>query len=106
MTTGVALGPRAVMIRMSTPKMTHRRASIVGLIGMAFLLFMWAEMLFPKSMAVLLPVLDKIGPFYWLVPLATILLPTVAARRGSKWWLAVTTAAIVTLVVFLRILRV
>jgi len=64
---------------------------------------MWVEMLIPKSMKVLFPVLDKIGPFSWLVPLAMILLPIVAAKRGSKWWLAVTAAGAVTFVVFLRI---
>jgi hypothetical protein len=45
---------------------------------------------------------DGLGPFSWLVPLATILLPMAAAKRGSKWWLAVTAAAIITFVVFLR----
>jgi hypothetical protein len=64
---------------------------------------MWAEMLFPKSMAALLPIFEKIGPFFWLVPLAMILLPILAARKGSKWWLAVSAAAIATFVVFLRI---
>ena len=63
---------------------------------------MWSAILIPTSMKVLLPVFDKIGPFSWLVPLAMILLAMVAAKRGSKWWLAVTAAAIITFVVFLR----
>jgi hypothetical protein len=34
--------------------------------------FMWLLMLAPKSMKGLLPVFDRIGPFFCLVPLATI----------------------------------
>lgn len=82
--------------------LSQRRINIPGWIGVACLLFMWSAILIPKSMKGLLPVFDKIGPFSWLVPLATILLPMVAAKRGSKWWLAVTAAAIITFVVFLR----
>jgi hypothetical protein len=52
---------------------------------------------------VLLPVFDEIGPFYWLVPLAMILLPVVAAKRASKWWLAVTAAGVITFFAFLRV---
>jgi hypothetical protein len=68
---------------------------------------MWLEMLVPKFMAahfsVLERVLVRIGPYFWFVPLAMILLPTVAAIRGSRWWLAVTAFSIATFVVFLRI---
>jgi hypothetical protein len=74
-----------------------------GWIGLACLVFMWLEMLAPKSMKVLLPVFDEIGPFYWLVPLAMILLPVVAAKRASKWWLAVTAAGVITFFAFLRV---
>jgi len=42
------------------------------------------------------------GPFFWLVPLATIVLPVIAAKRESKWWWAVTAVAIITLFAFLR----
>jgi hypothetical protein len=61
---------------------------------------MWIAILIPQSMKVLLSVFDKIGPFSWLVPLAMILLPMVAAKRGSKWWLAVAAAGAITFVVF------
>jgi len=64
--------------------------------------FMWLLMLAPKSMKSLLPIFDKIGPFFWLVPLATIVFPVIAAKRGSKWWWAVTATALITFVVFLR----
>jgi hypothetical protein len=42
--------------------------------------FMWLLMLAPKSMKSLLPIFDKIGPFFWLVPLATIVFPVIAAK--------------------------
>jgi len=64
--------------------------------------FMWLLKLAPKSMKSLLPVFDRIGPFFWLVPLATIVLPVIAAKRESKWWWAVTAVAIITLFAFLR----
>ena len=81
----------------------HRRINIPGWIAVACLLFVWSVILLPKSMMKpLLPVFGKIGPFFWLIPLAMILLPMAAAKRGSKWWLAVTAAAIITFGVFLR----
>jgi hypothetical protein len=64
---------------------------------------MWLEILVPNTMKVLSPVFERIGPFYWLLPLAMILLPIIAATRGSKWWLTVTAAGIFTLGAFLRI---
>jgi hypothetical protein len=53
-------------------------------------------------MHALLPVFERIGPSYWFVSLAMILLPVIAAIRGSKWW-SVTVAGVVTLGAFLRI---
>jgi len=83
--------------------LSQQRINIPGWIGVAFLLFVWSVILLPKSMMKpLLPVFDKIGPFSWLIPLAMILLPTVAAKRGSKWWWAVTATALITFVIFLR----
>jgi len=82
--------------------MSHRRINIPGWIAIACLLFMWEMILLPKSIRPLLPVFDKIGPFFWLIPLAMILLPVVAAKRGSKWWWAVTVAAVITLFAVLR----
>jgi Mn2+/Fe2+ NRAMP family transporter len=81
----------------------QRRINIPGWAGIACQVFMWLEMLAPKSMTVLSPVLNRLGPLYWLVPLAMIVLPTLAAKNGSKWWLCATATAIVTFVVFLRI---
>jgi hypothetical protein len=84
-------------------KTWQRRINVPGWIGIACLVFLWTEVLAPKSMKALLPVFDKIGPFSWLLPLAMILLPIIAAKRGSKWSWAVTAAAIISFVVFLRI---
>ncbi len=77
-----------------------RRINVPGWIDVACLVFMWLEMLVPKSMTVLSPILDRLGPLYWLVPLAMIVLPAVAAKRGSKWWLAVTAASAITAIDF------
>jgi hypothetical protein len=82
---------------------TQHRINIPGWISVACLLFVWTAILLPKSLKPLLPVFDKIGPFSWLVPLGMILLPIVAVKRGSKWWWAVTVAAVITLVVLLRV---
>ena len=54
-------------------------------------------------MEALFSVFGRIGPFYWLLPLAMIPLPIVAATRGSKRWLSVTAAGVFTLGAFLRI---
>ena len=73
---------------------------VAGWIAVAGLVVMWLEMLIPKE---LFPVFARIGPFYWLLPLTIILFPIIAAIRGSKWWLSVTVAGVVTLGAFLRI---
>ncbi len=44
-----------------------------------------------------LPALDVMGPFSWLIILAMPILPILAAKRGSKWWLAVAAAGAATL---------
>jgi hypothetical protein len=82
-----------------------RRIQVSGWIGVACLVFMWLEMVGSKFMTALSPVLDKLGPFYWAIPLAMIVLPTIAAKRGSKWWLAVAGAGAVTFFDFLWRLR-
>ena len=84
-------------------RLSKRQADVAGWIAVACLVYMWLEMLLPHAMEVLFPVFGRIGPFYWLLPLAMILLPIVAATRGSKWWLSVTAAGVFTLGAFLRI---
>ncbi len=85
----------------------RRRTDVAGWIGVACLVTMWLQMLVPKFLAAHFSVLDsffeRIGPYYWFLPLAMILLPTFAAIRGSRWWLAVTALSIATFVGFLRI---
>jgi len=84
--------------------MIQNRVNIPGWIGVACLIFMWSVILLPKSMMKpLLPMFDKIGPFGWLIPLAMVLMPTIAAKRGSKWWWGVLAIAIITLFAFLRV---
>ena len=83
--------------------MSHRRINIPGWIAVACLLFMWAMILLPRSIKPLLLVLGQMGPFFWLIPLAMILLPMAAAKRGSKWWWAVTVAAVITLFALMRV---
>ena len=82
-----------------------RRINVPGAIGIACLVFMWLEMRVPKFMGALFPGLDRLGPLYWLLPLAMIVFPTIAAKRGSKWWLAVAAAGALTFVYFLWLLR-
>jgi hypothetical protein len=84
-------------------RLSKRQANVAGWIALACLVFMWLEMLVPNTMKLLFPVFERIGPFYWLLPSAMILLPMIAAKRGSKWWLSVTVAGVVTLGGFLLI---
>ena len=77
-----------------------RRSNTLGLIGVACLVITWVVwlvlMLVPKSIRVLGPVFDALGPFQWLVLLAMFVLPMIAAKRGSRWWLAVAAAGAIT----------
>lgn len=88
---------------MSGMKLLQNRSNALGLISIGCMAFMWLLILAPRSMTALLPVFDKLGPFSWLVSFAIIILPVIAARRGSKWWLAVTAAGVLTLGAVLRI---
>jgi hypothetical protein len=80
---------------------SQRKANILGLIGTTCLLFTLSWILFPKSMKPLLPLLDKIGPFSWLVLLGMIVLPSMAAKQGSKLWWAATAAGAFTFIALL-----
>jgi hypothetical protein len=82
-------------------KLPQNRSNVLGWIAIACMAFMWFLMLAPKFVGALLPAFE--GPFFWLVPLAMIVLPVIAAARGSKWWLTVTAAGVITLSAFLRI---
>ena len=80
---------------------SQRKANILGIIGTSCLLFTLSWLLFPKSMKPLLPVLDKIGLFSWLILLGMIALPSMAAKRGSKLWWVATVAGACTFIVLL-----
>ncbi len=85
--------------------LSRRQINIPGCIGVACIAFTWLLLLVPKLIRALRPVLDALGPFQWLIVLAMIVLPTVAAKRGSKWWLAVAAVGAITFVNFLYHLR-
>jgi hypothetical protein len=78
---------------------SQRRANILGGVGTGCLLFTLGWMLLPKSMTrLMLPLLDRMGPFSWLILLAMLILPIIAARRGSNWWWVVAIAGTGTFV--------
>jgi O-antigen/teichoic acid export membrane protein len=80
----------------------HRGISIPGLLGVVCIAFYWMILLVPRRVLRLDPVLEVIGPFGWLMVLGMILLPIVAAKRGSKWWFAVAAVGAITLADLLR----
>lgn len=91
------------MIENSTPKPTTYRANVLGGIGLAFVLLWWLPFILPKRTATpLISLLDRIGPFQWLLLLGMVALPVMAAKRGSKWWLSVSGAGVLTLIVVVR----
>lgn len=78
---------------------SQRRANILGGVGTGCLFFTLGWMLLPKSMTrPMLTLLDRIGPFSWLILAAMLVLPIIAARRGSNWWWVVAVAGMGTFV--------
>jgi hypothetical protein len=72
---------------------SQRRANILGGVGAGCLLFTLSWMLLPKSVTrPMLPLLDTMGPLSWLILLAMMILPIIAAKRGSAWWWVVAIA--------------
>jgi|HubBroStandDraft_4_1064222.scaffolds.fasta_scaffold584295_2 hypothetical protein len=86
-------------------RLSLRQTNILGWIGVTCIAFTWLLLLVPKLIKALEPVLDAIGPLQWLIVLAMIVLPAIAAKRGSKWWLAAAAAGVVTFVDFLGHLK-
>jgi len=84
-------------------KLLRHRSDVLGWVAFACTAMMWLFILRPRSMRPLLPVFGWLGPLFWVVPLTMIVLPVIAAKQGSKWWLAVTAAAVITLVVVIGI---
>ena len=82
-----------------------RPSNVLGWIGVACIAFIWLILLVPKLIKALQPALDAIGPLQWLIVLAMIVLPAIAAKRGSKWWLVVAAAGALTFFDFLWHLR-
>jgi len=79
----------------------HRRISIPGLIGVVCIAFIWFARLFPRSTTALRPVLNGLGPLRTLVVLAMVVMPLVAAIRGSQWWFVVVAAGATTMIALL-----
>jgi len=82
---------------------TRRISRFLGWIGIGCIAFSWVVVLVPKHYADLGGVLDRIGPLGMVIALGTVALPTIAAIRGSKRWLAVTAAGVITLGVLIGI---
>jgi hypothetical protein len=79
----------------------HRRISIPGMIGVICIAFIWLARLLPRSSTALKPVLNGLGPLQALVVLARVVMPVIAAIRGSKWWLVVAAAGATTMIALL-----
>jgi len=74
----------------------QRRVNVLGWLGVVCIVFYWLIILTPKRIVNFGPALDVIGPFGWLILLGMVVLPIVAAWRGSRWWLAATGAGVIT----------
>ena len=74
--------------------------NVPGWLGVACIAFYWLIILIPRRIVNLGPALEVIGPFGWLIVLGMIVLPIVAAKRGSKWWLSAAAVGAITLVDF------
>ena len=77
------------------------RINILGWLGVGCIAFYWLIMLTPRRIVNFGPALDAIGPLGWLILLGMVLMPFVAAWRGSRWWFAVVAAGVITFVNFL-----
>ena len=87
--------PEGSRWEVATPR--HSWANILGWIALGCVLFWWLPFVLPKRIArPLLAVFDLIGPFQWLLLLVMVVLPIMAAKRGSKWWLCVGAAGVIT----------
>jgi hypothetical protein len=75
----------------------RRGIAILGWAGVLCLAICWIVRLAPEIADALF--LSTFGKFILLgIFLAAAVLPTIAAIRGSKWWLVVAAAGVITLV--------
>jgi hypothetical protein len=77
-----------------------RQPQILGWIGVACIAFVSLGLRVPPSIENFGRVLDLLGPILWVIVLAGIVLPALAAPRGSKWWLAMVAAGVFTFCVW------
>jgi len=82
----------------ATPRQGSRK--ILGWIGLGCVVLWWLPFVLPKRIAKPLATgFEVIGPFQWILLVAMVVLPVMAAKRGSKWWLSVSAAGVITFVV-------
>jgi hypothetical protein len=80
----------------------YARASTIGSIGLGLVVLWWPPFLLPKRISKpLVTASGSIGPFWWLLLLGMVVLPIMAAKRGSNWWLSVSVAGVITWVVLI-----
>lgn len=80
-----------------------RATAVLGVVGPVLLLVLWlTAKFFPRESDSLL---RPYGLFVWLgVLAASILLPTIAAIRGSRWWLLVVAVCLAMTIWFFKAL--
>jgi hypothetical protein len=74
------------------------RGKILGWLGVLCLAIFWLVRLAPEIADDVFGVSSVGKLILFGIFLAAAVLPTIAAAKGSKWWLAVTAATLVTLV--------
>jgi hypothetical protein len=77
-----------------------RNANVLGCVGLACVIVWWIPFFLPKHLMETLFNLETLMvPVSWITVVGMFVLPVVAAKRGSKWWLVVTAASAATLLI-------
>jgi hypothetical protein len=77
----------------------HDRFTVLGIVGIACIVFMWFNVLFLHQVFKWFPILIRIGPLYWLLPLSTLVLPMLplfSARGRTRFWGVIAIVGVVT----------
>ena len=78
----------------------QRLQNVYGWVSVALIAFLWSLLLYPDWVGPFGPLLDKIGPFFWMIPIAMIVFASRAAKRGPKRWYVVFGISVATLIAF------